>query len=567
MCNVKNIMKYIRVILIMISVFGVMNCEKLDVYANAEKTDVKGTIFQFNDKVDYDLTKADKSLSSSKAETIGVFSISGNINSTSEKAGIPCFAVSEGNLSLFYTYDDKLLKAPKDENHLVEDDGKKVNGIALEGSVGVGAIILQTSKDGKIWFDVPEQSRRNIFKEKPVEKKSFYDTTNVQMVNGCYYRVIIAYKTGIRTQKAQKFPPKLEKYNYQRYAEVYTFYAFDENAKNVQEPENENRRNLGSKVRVASNGYSGEKEINNKDPHFGWDIGQFFVGGYTDCEKDRDGAMLFLKNNGDKLSLWFELQQDINKCYENGAIKVIEDKTGSDTYFGVPGGANETLDFGRGALIIRKTNPDDTVDKPQIFTNYLEASASVDSVTKVDLLEEGDYEVALDYAMKFDKTKILGRSILPETAKYRVFFKLKVRNGNSMVFLMDTVTGSEISSGSVTENGFRIDFANSQYLKVNVKRDVLKEGYNGPVWDTRFNSSASDGDVFTDEGVYTITVTNQYNGAVTEKQVYVGSDSILKAYMVTGLEISDIQERMALGATIDKNGNITLPDPKKEKSK
>ena len=567
MCNVKNIMKYIRVILIMISVFGVMNCEKLDVYANAEKTDVKGTIFQFNDKVDYDLTKADKSLSSSKAETIGVFSISGNINSTSEKAGIPCFAVSEGNLSLFYTYDDKLLKAPKDENHLVEDDGKKVNGIALEGSVGVGAIILQTSKDGKIWFDVPEQSRRNIFKEKPVEKKSFYETTNVQMVNGCYYRVIIAYKTGIRTQKAQKFPPKLEKYNYQRYAEVYTFYAFDENAKNVQEPENENRRNLGSKVRVASNGYSGEKEINNKDPHFGWDIGQFFVGGYTDCEKDRDGAMLFLKNNGDKLSLWFELQQDINKCYENGAIKVIEDKTGSDTYFGVPGGANETLDFGRGALIIRKTNPDDTVDKPQIFTNYLEASASVDSVTKVDLLEEGDYEVALDYAMKFDKTKILGRSILPETAKYRVFFKLKVRNGNSMVFLMDTVTGSEISSGSVTENGFRIDFANSQYLKVNVKRDVLKEGYNGPVWDTRFNSSASDGDVFTDEGVYTITVTNQYNGAVTEKQVYVGSDSILKAYMVTGLEISDIQERMALGATIDKNGNITLPDPKKEKSK
>lgn len=567
MCNVKNIVKYIRIILIMISVFGVINCEKLDVHASSEKIDVKGTIYQFDDKVDYDLTKADKSLSSSKTETIGVFSISGNINSTSEKAGIPCYAVSEGNLSLFYTYDDKLLKAPKDENHLVEDEGKKVNGIALDGSVGIGVIILQTSKDGKIWFDVPAQSRRNIFKEKPVEKKSFYETTNVQMVNGCYYRVIVAYKTGIRTQKAQKFPPKLEKYTYQRYAEVYTFYAFDENAKNVQEPENDNRRNLGSKVRVASNGYSGEKEINNKDPHFGWDIGQFFVGGYTDCEKDRDGAMLFLKNNGDKLSLWFELQQDINKCYENSAIKVIEDKAGSDTYFGVPGGANETLDFGRGALIIRKTNPDDTIDKPQIFTNYLEASASVDSVTKVDLLEEGDYEVALDYAMKFDKTKILGRSILPETAKYRIFFKLKVRNGNSMVFLMDTVTGSEISSGSVTENGFRIDFANSQYLKVNVKRDVLKEGYNGPVWDTRFNSSASDGDVFTDEGVYTITVTNQYNGAVTEKQVYVGSDSILKAYMVTGLEISDIQERMALGATIDKNGNITLPDPKKEISK
>ena len=58
MCDVKNIVKCIRVILIIISVFGVMNRERLDVYANAEKTDVKGTIFQFTDKVDYDLSKA-----------------------------------------------------------------------------------------------------------------------------------------------------------------------------------------------------------------------------------------------------------------------------------------------------------------------------------------------------------------------------------------------------------------------------------------------------------------------------------------------------------------------------
>ena len=155
-------------------------------------------------------------------------------------------------------------------------------------------------------------------------------------------------------------------------------------------------------------------------------------------------------------------------------------------------------------MIVRKTNPDGTKGTPQIYTNYLEASASTDAVTKVDLLEEGDYEVALDYAVKFDKTHILGKSILPETAKYKIFFEFSVRNGNSMIFLFDTDNGSELSSGSFTENGFRIDYANSQYLRVNVKREVLKDGFDGLTEDTRFNSVATDGDVFTDEGVYTI---------------------------------------------------------------
>ena len=106
---------------------------------------------------------------------------------------------------------------------------------------------------------------------------------------------------------------------------------------------------------------------------------------------------MFLKNNGDRLSLWFELQQDIDKCYNNNAIKVVADKEGSDAFFEVPGGVNETTDFARGTLIVRKTNPDGTKEDPQVYTNYLEASASVDAETKVDLFEEGDYEVALDY--------------------------------------------------------------------------------------------------------------------------------------------------------------------------
>ena len=248
---------------------------------------------------------------------------------------------------------------------------------------------------------------------------------------------------------------------------------------------------------------------------------------------------------------------------KNSAIKVIADTEGSDAEFEVPGGVNETTDFGRGALIIRKTNPDGTKGDPQIYTNYLEASASTDAVTKVDLLEEGDYEVALDYAVKFDKTKILGKSILPETAKYRISFKFSVRNGNSMIFLFDKGTGSELSSGSITENGFRLDFANSKYLRVNVKREVLKDGFDGLTEDTRFNSVATDGDEFTDEGVYTLTITNRdlENIDPTVKRVYVGTNNVLKAYMVNNIPISEIKEMVALGATIADDGTIIAPEP------
>ena len=535
---------------------------------DGDSESVPGMVYQFGEKGNYNLSDADNSYSTnSGTESDGQFIITGNISSVSERNGIPEYAVNGGTLTFSYKYDDDLLKASEDEDHLVDDNAKKVNGTALNSEIKKGVLIVQTSKDGEIWFNVPGATFSNIFKDNPDGLKDFYTTTDVQMVNGCYYRILIAYKTAVRTQKSQKFPPKIEKHEYKKYVEAYSFYAYDETVIDITVPESKNRRNLGSKVRTKSEGYQGAAAMDNDDPHFGWEIGQFFVGGFTDYEDDTEGNPIFLKNNGDRLSLWFELQQDINKCYGNSSIKVIADTQGSDAHFEVPGGVNETTDFGRGALIVRKTNPDGTKGTPQIYTNYLEASASTDAVTKVDLLEEGDYEVALDYAVKFDKTHILGKSILPETAKYKIFFEFSVRNGNSMIFLFDTDNGSELSSGSFTENGFRIDYANSQYLRVNVKREVLKDGFDGLTEDTRFNSVATDGDVFTDEGVYTITVTNRdlENVDPTVKRVYVGTDNILKAYMVNNMSISEIKEMLALGATITDEGIIIPPEPEPEK--
>ena len=206
--------------------------------------------------------------------------------------------------------------------------------------------------------------------------------------------------------------------------------------------------------------------------------------------------------------------------------------------------------------------------EPTIYTNYLEANAAVGADTKVQLFEEGDYEVALDYEITSDE-------LIDKVGHYRIFFKFSVRNGNCMVYPFDVKTGSELTNSSMTENGFRLDLAKSRYLKINLKRETLKDSADGLVEDTRFNGPAKDGAEYTDEGIYTITVSNEYTGQFTTKKIYVGTNNILRAYMTTGLSIPEINNLVDNGATISDDGNIQLPtvkpaeestEPEEEKS-
>ena len=128
-----------------------------------------------------------------------------------------------------------------------------------------------------------------------------------------------------------------------------------------------------------------------------------------------------------------------------------------------------------------------------------------------------------------------------------------------MVFPFDVETGEELTNKSITENGFYLDLAKSRYLEINVKKEVLHKGAKGLTEDIRFNKPARDGEKYTDEGIYTITVSNQYTEEETVKKIYVGTNSVLKAYMTTGYSISDIQSLLDDGATIDEEGNIEIP--------
>lgn len=321
------------------------------------------------------------------------------------------------------------------------------------------------------------------------------------------------------------------------------------------EEASENKHYLGSLTNAGKDtGYSEDNKITEDDPHFGWSLGDFYIDGYTRY-MEKDGTPVFLKTVGDTVTLWFELKQDIAKLNGDDMLSINGDEDGYDEYFGI-----EKTDFGRGTLIIRHTDYQNHTADPIIYTDYLAATATQGAAVEVKLCEEGDYEVALNYEIRKNNLDIFGWNPFPSYYNYRISFRFSVRNGNCMVYPFDVTTGAELTNSSITENGFYLDLANSRYLNIDIKKEVRKEGAEGLTEDVRFNKPAKDGEKYTDEGIYTITVSNVYTNQTTTKVIYVGTDDVLKAHVVTGLSISDIEYQLALGATVAENGTL-IPAP------
>ena len=316
---------------------------------------------------------------------------------------------------------------------------------------------------------------------------------------------------------------------------------------------------IGESVNAGlDTGYNESNGFNRDDLHFGWELGQFTISGYTSMKEDSNGEPVFLKTTDDRIKLSFKLDQDINALNGNGSLYINDDTDGYDLHFGI-----DKTDFGKGTLIVRQTNYQNETSDPQIYTDYL-SGVEQGADTEVVMLEEGDYEVRLDYELKNDAHKVGPVSILPGYANYKIDFKFKVRNGNCMVFPFDLATKSELTNEAYAPNGFYLDLARSRYLDTNVKREVMAASKNGLVEDTRFNGPARDGDEYTQEGIYTITVSNPYTGQETIKKIYVGDNPVLKAYAVTGLSIEEINQRLANGEVVAENGQIVSPEVAEE---
>ena len=303
---------------------------------------------------------------------------------------------------------------------------------------------------------------------------------------------------------------------------------------------------------AKDSGYTGTDPIDSDDPHFGWTLGRFYVTGYTQGPDSMSaGDPVFLKNAGDTVALWFRLDQQIDCLNGDSELFIARDEKGWDVQFGIP-----RTDFGRGTLIIRHTDHQNQPGEPVIYTDYLSALETGAEV-RVELFEEGDYEVALDYSIHQTRLNVFDYDVFPRVEDYRIFFRFSVRNGNCMVFPFDTATGAELSNASSTPNGFYLDLARSRYLDIQVRRTVLTETAEGFVEDVRFNRPARDGEQYNEEGIYTITVRNRYTGQDTVKTIYVGTDEALRAHAATGLPMEEINRQLSAGAVVNEDGTLT----------
>ena len=524
-------------VMLLVAAFFLGSIPATAAYAQETVCDISGSVYEMDEESDYAFSSA---AVSPTAAAVGKFSLSGDLKQAEDAGTANSFTLGSGSAAFTYTYDVSSLNGSEEEWHLIADKSKTVDTMELDENIKTGAMILQTSLDGENWTE--EWARTDIFANASSTMENFYTTKYVQQQNGCYFRLIVVYELERKAGSHKVAVINVDDMEYKKYAEVYSFYIADETTGEVTlSPTDTPRKELGKKINTGKdNGYSGQEDIDLDDPHYGWDIGTFSVNGYT-RETSEGDRPVFLKNVGDKVTLWFRLDQDINCLNGNSDLSIMEDKNGYDRGMEVP-----KTNFKRGTLIVRYTNEQGVAEEPVIYTDFLAANTKTGADTKVILFEEGDYEVSLDYEIKNSRLSVKGKDIVPTYTNYKISFEFSIRNGNCMVYPFDLETGAELANNAVTANGFRLDMARSRYLTIDVERATIKEASDGTInKDVRSNGPAMDGETYTDEGMYTFKVNNLYTGESTEKIIYVGSSKTMTALARSGLSVEDWNNKMA----------------------
>lgn len=526
----------------------------LTAYAKEIEENVSGKYYEFDKNSKYEISDSVARGMVSADAMYGLFSLKGNMKAIADVNGVSAYEIQDANVQITYKLNAEYVNASEAAWHLIEDKSKTVDGMKLDSDILSGAVILQTSLTGDSW--ITDVVYTDVRSEESEYITNFYTSKDIQQVNGCYYRIIVVYELN----KENEVDKSITNWSgtaqeCKKCAEVYEFYLINssENSSGATQATATPRKELGTKINTGKdNGYSGNEAIVNKDPHYGWDIGTFFVNGYTRETSDYAGNPIFLKNVGDRVTLWFNLKEDITCLNGKDNLTIYEDANGYDQYFEI----NKT-NFKRGALIISYTDYEGKTYDPIIYTDYLAASAKTGANTKVELFEEGDYEVALNYEIK-DSDGV------DSYTNYRIYFKFSIRNGNCMVYPFDTVTGVELADNVITENGFRLDMAKSRYLTIDVKKEIVKSNAGVYVTDERFNRPSKDGEIYSDEGIYTFSVKNLYTGSEpTTKVVYVGNSPVLRA-MAAGQALEEINDLIAQGAELQEDGSFLMPEVEEE---
>lgn len=268
----------------------------------------------------------------------------------------------------------------------------------------------------------------------------------------------------------------------------------------------------GSNVQKTDNNYDNAEQVKVGDRQQGWTLGDFIVSDYSSRLSDSSGNDIFLKKIGDKITLSFDLQQNIKKLNNNDNFQIASIKNANLVNPTLKGKIN-----GLGTLVVQMKEPSGKLEKAKVYKNYL-SGVNKNANAEVITLEEGDYHAVLCYAI--DDTSFLG-DILNRHQYYRIDYNFKIRNGNANAFIKDISTKSELEDGATTTNGFTIDTANSKYLNI----QIVKTNQDGKVVK---NVPYKSGESIDDEGKYEISITTDYSNIATKKTIYVKKKSVTK---------------------------------------
>ncbi len=97
-------------------------------------------------------------------------------------------------------------------------------------------------------------------------------------------------------------------------------------------PEGVQKLYLGyeAKRTETDKGYRRSKKIEEGDPHYGLQLGKFYISGFSRVMMNEDKSFLFLKNVGDKVELHFELTQDIDMIGGDSFVTIADVRFSSD---------------------------------------------------------------------------------------------------------------------------------------------------------------------------------------------------------------------------------------------
>ena len=293
----------------------------------SNETQLAGSFYEWGKENSKYPFSTSKSVSTRKSDTYGKFTLVGAIAEMDEHSGTPSYLV-KGNTNVAFKYvygNSKLSKNDAgDVNwHITNDGNKKIDNDALDlgSKIKSGAIIIQTSLDGTKWIN--DRILTDVFAQTPVQTDSIFSTNEIQLVNGTYYRFIVVYRERKLVGSSGWLVFQSLKYDYRERVEVYNVYL--ESETEYYHTDNDNRMSLGTTVNAGgSNGFNEANPISSKDFQYGWDLGNFFVSGYSDKKEDKNGNPVFLKNVGDRVSLNYKLLQDIDCLNGKDYLKITE---------------------------------------------------------------------------------------------------------------------------------------------------------------------------------------------------------------------------------------------------